>query len=75
MFHMGAIDPGRIEVIDEMVARILRSKTVTQRVAMILQANQTMRQLIESPLRAVYPAYTDDQIRREVAGRMSRGSG
>lgn len=65
-------DLNRIETIDPAVAAILRRKTITQRVAMILDANATMRQLIETPLRARHSDWTDEQIRREVARRMTR---
>jgi len=69
------LDPGQIEVVDEAMAKVLRGKTVTERVAMILDANATMRKLIEGPLRARHPEYTDEQIRREVARRMARDTG
>ena len=51
-------------------AEILRRKTITERVAMILDANATMRKLIEGPLRAKHPDWNDEQIQREVARRM-----
>jgi hypothetical protein len=62
----------RIEIIDPAVAAILRRKTITERVAMILDANATMRQLIEAPLRARHSDWNNQQIRREVARRMTR---
>jgi hypothetical protein len=64
------LDAGQIEVVDPAVAAILRRKTVTERVAMILDANETMRKLIEGPLRSRHPDWTDEQINREVARRM-----
>lgn len=64
------LDPGQIEVVEDAVAEVLRRKTVTERVAMILEANETMRSLIEGPLRAKHPEYTDQQIRQEIARRM-----
>jgi hypothetical protein len=66
------LDPGQIEVVDPAVAAILRGKTITERVAMILDANATMRKLIEGPLRAQHPDWTIDQIQREIARRMLR---
>jgi hypothetical protein len=69
------LDNGQIEVVDWAVAEVLRSKTITQRVAMILDANRTMRKLIEGPLRARHPEWTDQQIRQEIARRMLRGAG
>lgn len=67
-----SLDPRRIEVVAPAIAAILRRKTITERVAMILEANATMRQLIEAPLRAGHPEWNEEQIGREVARRMSR---
>jgi hypothetical protein len=64
------VDPRRIEVVDPEVARILRTKSIPQRVAMILQANQTMRQLIAAPIRNAHPEFSESQVRREVARRI-----
>ena len=68
------IHPGRIEMIGEQVARILRTKSIPQRVEMILQANWTMRQMIAAPVRKQHPEFTEAQIQREVARRI-RGAG
>jgi hypothetical protein len=64
------LDPGQIEVVDPAIAAILRRKTITERVAMVLDANVTMRKLIEGPLRARHPDWTDQQIQREIARRI-----
>jgi hypothetical protein len=56
------LDPGQIEVVDPAVAAVLRRKTVTERVAMILEANQTMRRLIEGPLRSRHPDWSEEQF-------------
>lgn len=66
------LDPGQIEVVDPAVAAILRRKTVTERAAMMFEANELMRKMIAAPLRARHPDWTDEQIRREVARRMLR---
>ncbi len=68
------LDAGQIEVVDEGVARVLREKTPTERVGMVLAANRTMRLVIEGSLRGRYPDWTDDQIKKEVARRMSGGA-
>lgn len=69
------MDRGQIEVIDDAMAQVLRAKTISQRVAMVFDANRTMRKLIEAPLRSKHPDWTDQQIKQEVARRMLRGSG
>ena len=63
-------DPRRIELMDDAMAEVMRRKTPAERVAIILDANRTMRLLIEGPLRQRHPEYTDEQIRREIARRM-----
>ena len=69
------LDPGQIEVVDDAIAEILRGKSVTERVAMILEANELMRKLIEGPLRAGHPQWSADRINREVARRMLGDTG
>ena len=68
------IDPRRIEVLDEAVAVMLRTKTPAERVAMAAHANQTMRLLIEGHLRTQHPEWSNTQIAAEVVRRMTRGS-
>ena len=69
------LDSGQIEVVDSTVAMVLRKKTPDQRVAMIFDANHTMRLLIEGSLRTYHPNWDDEQIAREVVRRMTHGSG
>jgi hypothetical protein len=66
------LDDGQIEVVDDAVAEVLRRKTPAERVAMLLEANVTLRTLVEGGLRTQHPDWTDEQIRTEVARRMTR---
>jgi ABC-type transport system involved in cytochrome bd biosynthesis fused ATPase/permease subunit len=66
------LDPGQIEVVDEAIAKVLRTKQPWERVAMIGQANETMRALIEGHLRTWHPNWSDEQIKREVGRRLLR---
>ena len=68
------LDRGRIEVVDDAVAEALRAKTFTERLGMVLEANRTMRLLIEGHLRTYHPDWTDARIAQEVARRMLLGS-
>ena len=68
------LDAGQIEVIDERVAQILRTKQPWERVAMIGQANRTMRALLEGHLRTWHPHWSDEQIKREVGRRLLGGT-
>lgn len=68
------LDPARIEVLDEAMAAVLRHKAPWERVAMIGQANRTMRALIEGHLRTWHPQWSDEQIKREIGRRLLRGT-
>lgn len=63
-----------IEVVDERIAAILRTKTPTERLEMVFKAYGFARRLAETGARHVHPTWTDDQIRIDVNRRMSRGS-
>jgi hypothetical protein len=68
------LDPGQIEVVDDAVADVLRTKTPAERVAMIGACNRTMRALIEGALKTRHPEWDDATIKRAVAQRMAGGS-
>jgi hypothetical protein len=68
------LDPTRIEVLDEAMAKVLRHKEPWERIAMIGQANRTMRALIEGHLRTWHPQWSDEQIKREIGRRLLRGT-
>ncbi len=74
MTKPGAIDPRRIEILDEAVVEVLRGKTSAQRVAMALDAERTWRQMLEAYLRFRYPDWDDRQIVREIARRKLLGT-
>lgn len=65
-----AVDYRRIEVVDPQMAEILRGKTVAERIAMVVDANRTMRLLIAGRLRSENPSWTAEAVDREVAKRM-----
>ena len=67
------LDDGQIEVVDDAVAELLRRKTPAERVAMLLEANVTLRALVEGGLRTQHPDWTGEQIKAEVTRRMTRG--
>jgi hypothetical protein len=68
------IDPKRIEVVDDEVAAVLRSKTHAQRVEMVFQAGALARTLMEAGARSRHPDWDLDKIRREVARLWLHGS-
>jgi hypothetical protein len=68
-------DPRRIEVIDDAVAEILRKKSPAEKVGMIVDADRVMRLRVEAALRTWHPDWTEQDVRREVARRMTRETG
>ncbi|MCX7423131.1 MAG: hypothetical protein NT013_26840 [Planctomycetia bacterium] len=68
------LDDGQIEVVDPFVAKCLRERTIAERVAMVFDANRTMRGLIEARLRMDRPSWSDQQIAAEIARRMLHGT-
>ncbi len=69
------LDDGQIEVVDDAVAEILRRKTPAERVAMVFACNRTMRLLIKGHLHTRHSDWDDERISKEVARRMSHGTG
>ena len=68
-------DLGQIEVVDDAVAAILRTKTPAERVALAIAAGDTARAMLTAQIRARHADWTDEQIQREVARRWARESG
>jgi hypothetical protein len=68
------LDDGQIEVVDDSIARILRTKTPAQRVAMIFDCNRTMRQVVAGGIRHRHPDWDALRVAAEVARRMIHGS-
>ncbi|MGA2498171.1 MAG: hypothetical protein ABSH20_10540 [Tepidisphaeraceae bacterium] len=65
---------GRMEVVDETVAEILRRKTPAERVAMLCECNRTVRSILYGSLESRHPDWSEAQIRREIARRMCDGA-
>jgi hypothetical protein len=63
-----------IEIIDDQMASLLRSKTEAERFAMIDKFWRFARTLILARIAHEHPDWTEDQVRREVARRMSHGA-
>ena len=69
------LDPGQIEVVDDAVVEVLRTKTPAERIAMALAANRTLRLVIEGGIRTQHPDWDDARVSAEVARRMLGGTG
>jgi len=68
------LDDGQIEVVDDALAEVLRQKTPAERVAMIFDANRTMRQVLAGGLRTRHSDWPDERVLAEVARRMLGGT-
>lgn len=66
--------PLRVEIIDDATAAVLRAKSPAERLAIANGMWRSARRIIEAVLRAEQPDWTDEQIRREVARRISHGA-
>jgi hypothetical protein len=64
------LDPGQIEVVDERVAEILKTKTPAERVLMGCEANETARAILEAHLTSQQPNWDREEVLAEVARRM-----
>ena len=77
---MSAIDPFAekrrpcVELLDEAIVEILRRKTPVERVAMIFEANRTMRLRLEGHLRSRHPDWDDQTVMQEIARIMLHGA-
>lgn len=68
------LDAGQLEVIDEAVAAILRTKTPAERIAMASAAHRTACEMLAAQVHRMHPDWTEEQLRQEVARRLSRGT-
>jgi Rv0078B-related antitoxin len=67
-----AVDARRIERLDPEVARILRGKSGMERLRLAHDAWELAHERLTAFLASRHPGWTPEQIRREVATRLSR---
>jgi hypothetical protein len=68
------LDKGQIEVIDDVMAGILRKKTPAERIHIGFEMWISGQKMLFSHLRATYPHWSNEQLNREVARRLSHGT-
>jgi len=68
------LDSGQIEVVDERVAAVLRTKTPQERIALCLEASRLVRQVVAAGVRARHPEWSEAEVARETARRILHGS-
>lgn len=63
----------QIEVVDDVIAEILRQKTPAQRIEIGFKLWSSARKMLKAHLKSSHPDWEDKQISQEVARRLSHG--
>jgi len=66
--------PTHFEVMDEAIAAMLRDKTGVERLAIADSLYSSARKMLICHLTTCHPDWTEDQILREAARRLSHGA-
>ena len=64
----------RIEMLDEAMVDVLRTKTPAERLAIANGMWRSARSMIETMLRREHPDWSAEELQRAVAQRMSHGA-
>ena len=67
------LDPRSVEIVNEEVARILRTKTGAERLKIAFGMYESARRMLTSMLTADHPDWSEEQVRKEVGRRLSHG--
>jgi hypothetical protein len=67
---MTPIDPKRIELLDPMVARILRTKTPAEKMRQMADANRFVRTALSQRIAAAHLLWNEHEVSAEVGRRM-----
>ena len=65
---------GVIEVMDDEMARVIRSKTGAERLRIASDMFASARRMLLSHLRAEHPDWDEDRVNRKAARRLSHGA-
>jgi hypothetical protein len=68
------LDKGQIEVIDDEMAKVLREKPPSERIAIGFSMWKEAQQMLKSHLKSLHPDWSPEMINREVARRLSHGA-
>lgn len=68
------LDRGQIEVVDDLMADVLRSKTPAERIRIGFGLWMSARHMLTVHLTKVHPDWSGEKIQREVARRLSHGA-
>ena len=68
------LDDGQIEVVDDVVAEILRKKTPAERLKQAFGMWHSARIQLTYFVKSLHPEWEEKQIQKEVARRLSHGA-
>jgi len=68
------LDKGQIEVVDDVMADVLRKKTPAERIRIGFSLWIFSREILITGLRRKHPEWDADRIKREAARRLSHGA-
>jgi len=68
------IDLKRIEVVDDVVAEILKRKTPQERIKIGFDLWTSARNMLTAHLKSIHPDWSKEVLAREVARRLSHGT-
>lgn len=64
--------PEKLEVMDDATVEMLRNKTPAERLAMVSDANDTVRILVAAGIRWQHPEWNETSVQKEMVRRMTR---
>ena len=68
------LDRGQIEVVDDIVAEILRRKTPSERIQIACDLWVSVHRMLTTYLRKTHPEWNSEKVEKEVARRLSHGA-
>lgn len=68
------LDKGQIEVMDDQMAEILKRKSPADRIGMGFEIWLSAQRMLKAHLTATHQTWNEEQINREVAGRLAHGA-
>lgn len=63
-----------IEILEPEMVEIIRQKTPAERLAQAFRMWETAREMIRGTIRKQHPDWSEEQVRREAANRLSHGT-
>jgi Rv0078B-related antitoxin len=63
-----------VEILDPLVVQILRNKTPAERLAQAFRMWETARAIVRASVRQQHPDWSEEEILRETARRLSHGA-